>query len=97
MVGSMIALMAAAMVAASDAPATPPPADADSAAPAKPVKKPKDPLDKIVCRDIQVTGSHLGGEEVCKPQRYWNALTEHGHQVLQDAQRLNSGMKPFGG
>ena len=104
MIISVIAFMAAATASVSISPAaagavaaassTPP---ASSAAPAAKPKPKKDPLDKIVCRDVGETGSHLGGVSVCKTQRAWEGLTSDSQKLLQDTTRGGMGYKSPGG
>ena len=102
MIGSIIGLMAAALASSSDAAplAGPSPADTPPAssapAPAK-VKKIKDPGDKIVCHDDAITGSHLGGIQVCKKQKEWDAITNSGQEMLNSTNRMQWGYKPPSG
>ena len=104
MIGSIIAIMAAAMLSASDAPAAAGAGPAASSAPpasaAPPAVKPKpkkDPLDKVVCHDDGETGSHLGGISVCHTQRQWNEITAASQKLLQDTTKGGSGYKIGGG
>ena len=101
MIGSIIGLMAAAIAASSEpAAANLPAADsvpASSApAPAK-IKKIKDPGDKIVCHDDAMTGSHLGGVQICKKQKEWDAITTASKHMLDTTNHGGVGYKPGGG
>ena len=101
MIISAIAFMAAATASVSDGSAGAGTVAAASSAPAAisapPAKPKKDPLDKIVCRDVGETGSHLGGVSVCKTQRAWEGLTKDSQKLLQDTTRGGMGYKSPGG
>ena len=100
MINAVIALLASAVATSGSPDAgsqplaptdTPPPT-----APAKPVKKAKDPGDKIVCHDDPATGSHLGSS-VCKKQKEWDAISNSSQQFLNTTNRMQGGYKPPGG
>ncbi len=101
MIGSIIGLMAATIATSSDpAAATPPPADpvpASSAPTPAKVKKIKDPGDKIVCISDALTGSHLGGVQICKKQKEWDAITSASRRMLDTTNKMQGGYKPPGG
>ena len=101
MIISVIAFMAAATASAADGSAGASTVAAASSAPpaisAPPAKPKKDPLDRIVCRDVGETGSHLGGGSVCKTQRAWNGLTNDSQKLLQDTTKGGAGYKSSGG
>jgi hypothetical protein len=101
MINAVIAMLASAVATSGpvDAGSQPlPTADTPpaAAAPAKPVKKPKDPGDKIVCHDDPLTGSHLGST-VCKKQKEWDAITNASRNLLDNTNHQQMGYKPPGG
>ncbi len=79
MLGNMISIMAAGMLAATSSDATLP-EQPSAAATAAAVAAQEKAEDKIVCKRITPTGTRLGGERVCKPKSYWD-------NVQRDAQR----------
>jgi hypothetical protein len=91
MLASIVAVMAAALAAASDGSAaqSSPPA---SAAPAGSVTvnsppKPQDPLDQVVCRYMEETGTRLGGGKVCHTRREWAEATRQSRESVEQVQR----------
>jgi hypothetical protein len=75
------------------------PAASQNAAPqaASPAKKaPKlDPLDKVVCRTEEGTGSRLSAARVCLTIREWNELREASRDAVERIQQ-GQGTVPSG-
>jgi hypothetical protein len=56
---------------------------ADDAAQNPPPKKGFDP-NQIVCKRVEVTDSHLGGQRVCMTWSEWDAQSQADQQALRD-------------
>ena len=85
-----VALMAAALATAdapeapqSAAPATPAP-PAAAAPPAEKAKK--NPMDEVVCKRLEITGSRLGPKQVCRTRRAWEEMTRDSQENIRDIQ-----------
>jgi hypothetical protein len=59
---------------AGDQPSSQPAADAHSGAPASSPPAKPDPKDQVICKDEEVTGTHLGGKRVCHTVREWDEI-----------------------
>jgi len=91
-----IGLFVAGVVAAGAAFADGAPAPAgDQSAAANTAPPPKkngfDP-DKVVCKEVAVTGSHLSGERVCMTWQQWEQVDEEESKTYNDAMRRSNGV-----
>jgi hypothetical protein len=91
MFGSLIAMMAAGLAAATDGSAVQQPPPETPAPVTVTAPKAKDPLDEITCRYMDQTGTRLGGGKVCHTRRDWAEYTRASRETVEHAQR-NGGM-----
>jgi hypothetical protein len=77
-----------AAAAPASAPPAPPPADSD--APAAPVKR--DVSRVVSCRDVEVTGSHIGRKRVCHTKQEWDDLESQTQETILQNTIIGSGV-----
>lgn len=56
----------------------------------------QDPLDRIICRTEEGTGSRLNKEKVCMTAREWKDLQDENQAALQKLQQQSSAVVPSG-
>ncbi len=84
-------ILAAAVAAATDSPpgsgAPPAPPPAVKTATATPAV---DPLDQVVCRQMEETGSRLGGARICRTRRDWLQSQRDARRTVEQIQQNGS-------
>ena len=90
----IVLAMAAAMAAGSDE--SPAPAPAPAAAPTKAADKPAPDLDKIICRQEEVTGSKFT-RRVCMTKADWDAQSRDAERFERRLREVQTGAPPGGG
>jgi hypothetical protein len=60
-----------------------------------PGEKPAKPQDGLICRQIEETGSRLGGKRVCLTREQWEASRREARAAVERAQTMQS--NPCGG
>lgn len=69
-------------------PATPPPAASDAAPAADGAAKPVDHSQDVICKRVEVTGSHMAKERVCKTRKLWAAEAQDDEDNKINEDRL---------
>ena len=87
---TIIASLSAAILAASDSGAVPPPpltepAPVEQAAPAESAVALREK--QVICRKVLETGSRLGGTKVCRTRLEWDQMSRMSQDVVNDRQK----------
>jgi hypothetical protein len=90
---NVASLAVIAVLSAADASGAPPASSAPPAA-AKPAA---DPLDRIVCRSEETTGTRLGGHKTCMTMRDWQDLQRQTSQDMREGHSRGLTYGPHGG
>jgi len=59
-------------------------AAAQSGAPAASTPAKPDPMDRVVCREEETTGTRLGGTRVCHTRRQWQQMENEAQDYLTE-------------
>ena len=65
--------------------------------PQQPVMGPKDPLDEVVCKKQETSGSRIGGKKVCKTRREWIQASDDARRFMTNSDKAAGASNPSSG